>query len=146
SDWRFNAWGGKCRPYDRDDAIPGRIARALSLRRFHRDMVLEGGSIDGNGRGLLLTSEQCLLNPNRNPDLSRAEIERAEGVIIAEYLPKQLSQSEVKELIEAAIKETGANSPAQMGLVMKNLQPKIAGKADGALVSSLVKAALAGGK
>ena len=75
----------------------------------------------------------------------RAEIERAEGVIIAEYLPKQLSQSEVKELIEAAIKETGANSPAQMGLVMKNLQPKIAGKADGALVSSLVKASLAEG-
>ena len=76
----------------------------------------------------------------------RAETERAEGAIIAEYLPKQLSESEVKELIEAAIRETGANSPAQMGLVMKNLQPKIAGKADGALVSSLVKAALAGGK
>ena len=76
----------------------------------------------------------------------RAETERAEGAIIAEYLPKQLSEVEVKELIEAAIKETGANSPAQMGLVMKNLQPKIAGKADGALVSSLVKAALAGGK
>jgi uncharacterized protein YqeY len=76
----------------------------------------------------------------------RAETERAEGAIIAEYLPKQLSEVEVKELIESAIKETGANSPAQMGLVMKNLQPKIAGKADGALVSSLVKAALAGGK
>jgi uncharacterized protein YqeY len=76
----------------------------------------------------------------------RAETERAEGAIIAEYLPKQLSESEVKDLIEAAIRETGANSPAQMGLVMKNLQPKIAGKADGALVSSLVKAALAGGK
>jgi uncharacterized protein YqeY len=76
----------------------------------------------------------------------RAETERAEGAIIAEYLPKQLSKSEVRELIEAAIRETGANSPAQMGLVMKNLQPKIAGKADGALVSSLVKAALAGGK
>jgi uncharacterized protein YqeY len=76
----------------------------------------------------------------------RAETERAEGAIIAEYLPKQLSESEVKELIEAAIRETGANSPAQMGLVMKNLQPKIAGKADGAIVSSLVKAALAGGK
>ncbi len=75
----------------------------------------------------------------------RAETERAEGAIIAEYLPKQLTEDEVKELIEAAIKETGANSPAQMGLVMKNLQPKIAGKADGALVSSLVKAALAGG-
>jgi uncharacterized protein YqeY len=76
----------------------------------------------------------------------RAETERAEGAIIAEYLPKQLSESEVKELIEAAIRETGANSPAQMGLVMKNLQPKITGKADGALVSSLVKAALTGGK
>jgi uncharacterized protein YqeY len=76
----------------------------------------------------------------------RAETERAEGAIIAEYLPKQFSESEVKDLIEAAIRETGANSPAQMGLVMKNLQPKIAGKADGALVSSLVKVALAGGK
>jgi len=75
----------------------------------------------------------------------RADTERAEGVIIAEYLPKQLSEAEVKDLIASAIKETGANSPAQMGLVMKSLQPKIAGKADGALVSSLVKAALAGG-
>jgi len=75
----------------------------------------------------------------------RANTERAEGVIIAEYLPKQLSEAEVKELIDSAIKETGASSPAQMGLVMKSLQPKIAGKADGALVSSLVKAALVGG-
>ena len=75
----------------------------------------------------------------------RADTERAEGVIIAEYLPKQLSEAEVKDLIASAIIETGANSPAQMGLVMKSLQPKIAGKADGALVSSLVKAALAGG-
>jgi uncharacterized protein YqeY len=76
----------------------------------------------------------------------RAETERAEGAIIAEYLPKQLTEDGVKELIESAIKETGANSPTQMGLVMKNLQPKIAGKADGAFVSSLVKAALAEGK
>jgi len=75
----------------------------------------------------------------------RADTERAEGLIIAEYLPKQLSEAEVKDLIDSAIKETGANSPVQMGLVMKSLQPKIAGKADGALVSSLVKAALAGG-
>ncbi|MFM7874575.1 MAG: GatB/YqeY domain-containing protein [Actinomycetota bacterium] len=75
----------------------------------------------------------------------RADTERAEGLIIAEYLPKQLSEAVVKDLIASAIKETGANSPAQMGLVMKSLQPKIAGKADGALVSSLVKAALAGG-
>ena len=75
----------------------------------------------------------------------RADQERAEGEIIAEYLPAQMSESEIKELIKAAIAETGANSPAQMGLVMKSLQPKTAGKADGGLVSSLVKAALAGG-
>ena len=75
----------------------------------------------------------------------RADQERAEGVVIAEYLPKQLSEDEIKVLIAAAMAETGANSPAQMGLVMKWLQPKIAGKADGGLVSSLVKAALAGG-
>ena len=75
----------------------------------------------------------------------RADQERAEGEIIAEYLPAQLSESEIKELIRAAIAETGANSPAQMGLVMKLLQPKTAGKADGGLVSSLVKAALTGG-
>ena len=75
----------------------------------------------------------------------RADQERAEGVVIAEYLPKQLSEDEIKALIAAAIAETGANSPAQMGLVMKSIQPKIAGKADGATVSSLVKAALAGG-
>ncbi len=75
----------------------------------------------------------------------RADQERAEGVVIAEYLPKQLSEDEIKALIAAAMAETGANSPAQMGLVMKWLQPKIAGKADGGLVSSLVKAALAGG-
>jgi uncharacterized protein YqeY len=75
----------------------------------------------------------------------RADQERAEGGIIAEYLPAQLSESEIKELIKAAIAETGASSPAQMGLVMKSLQPKTAGKADGGLVSSLVKAALAGG-
>ena len=75
----------------------------------------------------------------------RGDAERAEGKIIAEYLPQQLTEAEVKDLVAAAIKETGAATPAQMGLVMKSLQPKIAGRADGALVSNLVKAALAGG-
>ncbi len=75
----------------------------------------------------------------------RAAAEKAEGVVISEYLPKQLSETEIKELIAAAIAETGASGPAQMGLVMKTLQPKIAGKADGGLVSGLVKAALSGG-
>ena len=76
----------------------------------------------------------------------RAANEKAEGVIIAEYLPAQLSESEIKELIAAAITETGATGPQQMGQVMKLIQPKIAGRADGGIVSSLVKAALSGGK
>ena len=76
TDWVHNAWGGKYPPYDLDNLIPPHIARQLKLRRFENDMVLEGGSIDVNGRGLLLTSEQCLLNKNRNPHLTRAQIER----------------------------------------------------------------------
>jgi agmatine deiminase len=75
TDWTYNAWGGKYPPFGRDNAIPGRIARALGLRRFSSRMVLEGGSIDVNGRGLLVTTEACLLNRNRNPRLSRTEIE-----------------------------------------------------------------------
>ncbi|NDE50510.1 MAG: GatB/YqeY domain-containing protein [Actinobacteria bacterium] len=75
----------------------------------------------------------------------RASNEKAEGLIIAEYLPAQLSEAEIKDLIAAAITETGAAGPQQMGLVMKSIQPKIAGRADGGLVSSLVKAALSGG-
>jgi len=61
----------------------------------------------------------------------------------SQYLPEQLSEDEIKKLIQAAIAETGAAGPAGMGLVMKVLQPKIAGKADGGVVSGLVKAALA---
>jgi agmatine deiminase len=76
TDWRYNAWGDKYPPYDLDNQIPPSIGRKLRLRRFENEMVLEGGSIDVNGRGLLLTSEQCLLNKNRNPHLTRAQIER----------------------------------------------------------------------
>jgi uncharacterized protein YqeY len=75
----------------------------------------------------------------------RADNEKAEGVIIAGYLPEQLSEAELKEMIASAIKETGATGPQQMGLVMKSIQLKIAGRADGGTVSSLVKAALSGG-
>jgi agmatine deiminase len=77
TDWAFNAWGGKYHPCDADNAIPSHIARTLGLRRFAKKMVLEGGSIEVNGAGLLLTTEACLLNPNRNPALSRAGIEQA---------------------------------------------------------------------
>ena len=68
--------------------------------------------------------------------------EKAEAAVIANYLPEQLSEDEIKKLIADAIAETDAKGPAGMGLVMKVLQPKIAGKADGGVVSSLVKAAL----
>jgi agmatine deiminase len=76
TDWQFNAWGGKHLPCDRDNSIPAAIARRLKLRRFAQTMVLEGGSLDVNGEGLLLTTEQCLLNPNRNPTLTIEQIER----------------------------------------------------------------------
>jgi len=69
--------------------------------------------------------------------------EKAEAAVIANYLPEQLSEDEINKLIADAIAETGAKGPAGMGLVMKVLQPKIAGKADGGVVSGLVKAALA---
>jgi hypothetical protein len=71
-----------------------------------------------------------------------ANKEKAEAAVIAQYLPEQLSELEIKKMIAEAIAETNAAGPAGMGLVMKVLQPKIAGKADGGIVSSLVKAAL----
>jgi agmatine deiminase len=74
-DWKFNAWGDKYPPYDLDDVIPTRIAREYGLPVFHPGIVLEGGSIEVNGRGTLLTTESCLLNPNRNPTLDRDAIE-----------------------------------------------------------------------
>ena len=76
----------------------------------------------------------------------RAADEKAEGEVIAKYLPAQLSEEEVKNLIAAAIASTGAAGPADMGKVMGAIKPQIAGKADGSIVSSLVKATLAGGK
>ena len=71
-----------------------------------------------------------------------ANKEKEEAAVIALYLPEQLSEADIKKLIADAITETNAAGPAGMGLVMKVLQPKIAGKADGGVVSSLVKAAL----
>ncbi len=64
-DFGYNAWGGKYPPFSLDDAIPARLGRLLGLPLFAADFVLEGGSIDGNGCGTLLTTETCLLNPNR---------------------------------------------------------------------------------
>lgn len=74
-DWGYNAWGGKYPPWDRDDQVPARIAARLGIPCFTPGMILEGGSIDGDGEGTLLTTEACLLNANRNPGLGRTEIE-----------------------------------------------------------------------
>jgi uncharacterized protein YqeY len=75
----------------------------------------------------------------------KAAEERAEGEVIARYLPEQMSEDDVKKLVAAAIASTGAAGPADMGKVMGVLKPQVAGKADGGMVSTLVKAALAGG-
>ncbi|UCE85313.1 MAG: agmatine deiminase family protein [Deltaproteobacteria bacterium] len=76
-DFRFDAWGGKYPPWDRDDALPRRLAAALQLPRFESALVLEGGSIDGNGRGTALVTESCLLHPNRGRGRTRETLERA---------------------------------------------------------------------
>jgi len=76
-DFRFNAWGGKYPPFDLDDAAGGQMADAIGVETVRIDMVLEGGSIEVNGEGTVLTTEQCLLNPNRNPALGRGDIEAA---------------------------------------------------------------------
>lgn len=75
TDWIFNSWGEKYGPWDLDDVVPQKIAARLGLQVFEPGIVLEGGSIDVNGRGTLLTTEACLLNPNRNPSLTGADIE-----------------------------------------------------------------------
>jgi agmatine deiminase len=74
-DWGFNAWGGKYPPYDADDAVPTRLAKELGLPVFAAGIVMEGGAVDFNGAGTVLTTTSCLLNKNRNPGVSRAEIE-----------------------------------------------------------------------
>jgi agmatine deiminase len=76
-DFDYNAWGDKYPPYDLDRQIGRQMAEALGVPHYARPgIVLEGGSIEVNGEGALLTTEQCLLNPNRNPTLTRADIER----------------------------------------------------------------------
>jgi agmatine deiminase len=75
-DWDYNAWGNKYPPFDLDEIVPTRVADILRVPVFYPRMILEGGSIEVNGAGALLTTESCLLNRNRNPNLSRDEIER----------------------------------------------------------------------
>jgi agmatine deiminase len=74
-DWRFNSWGQKYGAFDLDDVVPQKLGLRYNFKVIEPGIVLEGGSIDVNGAGTLLTTESCLLNKNRNPDLTRAEIE-----------------------------------------------------------------------
>jgi agmatine deiminase len=80
-DWRFNAWGGLegglYSPWDRDDQVAARVLEIEGAGRYRAPLVLEGGSIHVDGEGTVLTTEECLLNPNRNPGLSKGQIERA---------------------------------------------------------------------
>jgi agmatine deiminase len=74
-DWGFNAWGRKYPAFVLDDQVPRRVAETLGYKRFEPGIVLEGGAVDFNGVGTAFTTEQCLLNPNRNPGLSRSDVE-----------------------------------------------------------------------
>lgn len=75
-DWNYNAWGGKYPPFDQDDIIPTRIARHFDLPLFEPGIIMEGGSVEFNGKGTILTSTCCLLNENRNPHLNREQVEK----------------------------------------------------------------------
>lgn len=86
-DWGFNAWGGKYPPYDDDDAVPTQVARELKLPVFDAPIIMEGGAVDFNGAGTILTTTSCLLNKNRNPTHSKKDIER--------YLKAYYGQSHV---------------------------------------------------
>ena len=75
-DWGYNAWGGKYPPFDLDDVIPTLIAKHYNIPVVEPGIVMEGGSVEFNGKGTLLTTRACLLNENRNPHLSQAQIEK----------------------------------------------------------------------
>jgi len=75
-DWGYNAWGGKYPPFDLDDAVPQHVAKLRDLPLFSPGIVMEGGALEVNGCGTLITTEACLLNPNRNPHLNKSQIEQ----------------------------------------------------------------------
>ena len=95
NDWIFNAWGNKYEALKQDDRVPRVLEQALGLRRFEPGIVMEGGAIEVNGEGCVLTTEQCLLNQNRNPQLSQGEIEQ--------YLKSYLGVSKVLWLGEGIV-------------------------------------------
>ena len=95
NDWIFNAWGNKYEELKKDNDIPRQLEKDLRLPRFSPRIVMEGGSIEVNGAGCVLTTEQCLLNANRNPQLDRTEIEQ--------YLKDYLGVTKVLWLAEGIV-------------------------------------------
>lgn len=95
NDWRFNAWGNKYEELKKDDQVPLQIETILEAPRFEPGIVMEGGSIEVNGAGCVLTTEQCLLNQNRNPQLKQNEIQ--------EYLKNYLGVAKVLWLGEGIV-------------------------------------------
>ena len=95
NDWIFNAWGNKYEELKKDDSVARQLESFLGLQHFSPGIVMEGGSIEVNGAGCVLTTEQCLLNPNRNPQLSRNEIEQ--------YLKDYLGVTKVLWLAEGIV-------------------------------------------
>lgn len=86
-DWGYNAWGDKYPPYDLDDVVPTKIAQHFNLPLFTPPIVMEGGSVEFNGAGTVLTTTACLLNENRNPHLTKEDIEQ--------YLKEYYGQEQV---------------------------------------------------
>ncbi|MDP0498010.1 MAG: agmatine deiminase family protein [Verrucomicrobiota bacterium JB024] len=129
TDWRFNAWGGKFEPYDRDNEAAARMAAALGIPCRGSDLILEGGAIESNGAGVLLTTEEVLLNPNRNPDWSRerveAELRRLFGVGEIFWLPRGLDHDDTDGHIDNMTRFIGANAVVT-AVQPKELPPRVA--------------------
>lgn len=135
ADWQFNAWGGKFPPWEQDNEIPRRMAESLGLPRMCSSLTLEGGAIEGNGDGLLLTTEAVLLNPNRNPGVARedieAELRRMLGVKSVFWLGKGIEGDDTDGHIDdmvrfvnrsavVSITEKDAHSPHYRNLAENN--------------------------
>lgn len=75
--WKFNSWGEKYKPYDKDDEVARKVLDLYNVKSFHAPLILEGGSIHVDGEGTLITTEECLLNKNRNKEMTRENIEEA---------------------------------------------------------------------
>ena len=82
ADWVFNSWGEKYKPYDLDAAVAEVLLDRIKIKRYAAPLVLEGGAFHVDGEGTLIATEQCLLNPNRNPGKSREEIEQASHTLL----------------------------------------------------------------